>query len=255
MSPTLAVLRNEARLLRHDPVPSAVLVGMPLILMVLLSPAMESTLAAEGFPDAPGSAQSAPGMVCVFASFGIALVGFAIFREHGWRTWIRLRAACLPAPALIAGKLAMPAALLATQAVVLLGGAVLVLDLEASGSWLAVVLTAAAFGVVILFAGLAATAVAATVQQLNAMTNLGAMIAGGLGGGFVPVDSLPEWVQPLAPVSPVYWAMESYQTALLEGGGVADVAGELAALCGFAALFGAIGLWRLRLDRPKRTWS
>ena len=49
------MIRNELRLLRHDPVPAAVLVGMPLVLMTLLSDAMESTLATEGYPGAPGS--------------------------------------------------------------------------------------------------------------------------------------------------------------------------------------------------------
>jgi ABC-2 type transport system permease protein len=255
MRPATAVLRNEARLLRQDPVPFAVLIAMPLILMVLLSPALETTLAAEGFEGAPGAAQTAPGMACVFASFGIAIVGFTIFREHGWRTWIRLRAAGLPMAAVVAGKLAMPAALLGAQAVVLFGGAVLLLDLRASGSWPAVALTCAALAAVVLTAGLAATALVATVQQLNAITNVGAMIAGGLGGGFVPVDSLPEWIQPLAPLSPVYWAMQGYREALLEGGGVTDVAAELAVLLAFAGVCAVVALRRLRLDEPKRTWG
>ena len=85
--------------------------------------------------------------------------------------------------------------------------------------------------------------------------NVGAMLLGGLGGGFVPVDSLPEWVQPIAPISPVYWAMEGYQTAILEGGGVGDVLGPLAVLAAFTAAFAGIALWRFKLDAPKRTWG
>ena len=83
---------------------------MPLVLMTLLSDAMESTLAAEGHPGAPGSAQTVPGMACVFASFAIAVVGFAIFREHGWRTWPRLRAAGLSGRRLIGGQARGPGA-------------------------------------------------------------------------------------------------------------------------------------------------
>ena len=98
----MSIVRNELRLLRHDPVPAAVLVGMPIVLMTLLSDAMQSTLAVEGYDDAPGSLQTVPGMACVFASFAIAIVGFAIFREHGWRTWPRLRAAGLGGRALLA---------------------------------------------------------------------------------------------------------------------------------------------------------
>ena len=64
-----SIVRTELRLLRHDPVPAAVLVGMPLVLMTLLSDAMKSTLATEGYPGVAGSAQTVPGMACVFASF------------------------------------------------------------------------------------------------------------------------------------------------------------------------------------------
>ncbi|MBJ7329836.1 MAG: ABC transporter permease [Solirubrobacteraceae bacterium] len=248
-------MRTEGRLLRGDPVPAAVLVGMPVILMTLLSSALAATLAAEGYPGAPGSAQTVPGMACVFASFAVGIVGFGIFREHGWRTWSRLRAAGMGGRDLIVGKLAVPAGLLAAQHVVLFGFGVLFLDFAVSGSWLAIVLIAVAFGVMILLAGLAAVALLATVQQVNAVTNLGAMVAGGLGGGFVPVDALPEWVQPIAPISPVYWAMEGYNDAILEGGGVSDVLGPVGVLLGFAVVFGGLALWRLRLDVPKRTWG
>ena len=105
----MSIVRNELRLLRHDPVPAAVLVGMPLVLMTLLSDAMESTLADRGLPRARRAPRRpCPGMACVFASFAIAVVGFAIFREHGWRTWPRLRAAGLSGRRCSAGKLAVP---------------------------------------------------------------------------------------------------------------------------------------------------
>ncbi len=255
MSPWLAVLRTEGRLLRGDPVPAVVLIAMPVVLMALLSTALGATLAAEGHPGAPGSAQTVPGMACVFAFFGVGIVGFAVFREHGWRTWPRLRAAGAGGGDLVAGKLAVPALLLVGQHVVLFGIGVLFLDLVVEGSWAAVALTAAVYGAMVLLAGLAAVAVLSTVQQVNAVTNLGAMVAGGLGGGFVPVDALPEWVQPIAPISPVYWAMEAYNEVVLDGGGVGDIVGPLGVLAGFATVFGVVALRGLRGDAPKRTWG
>jgi ABC-2 type transport system permease protein len=87
------------------------------------------------------------------------------------------------------------------------------------------------------------------------VTNLGAMALGGLGGGFVPVESLPDWIEPVAPISPVYWAMKGYRSAILDGGGVGDVLGPLAVLVAFTAVFAGIALWRLELDAPKRTWG
>lgn len=255
MSPLRAIVRNELRILRHDPVPLVLLIGMPIVLMVLLSQSLGHVLLFEGYDDAPGSMHTAPGMACLFGFFSIAIVGFAIFREHGWRTWPRLRAAGAGGPALFAGKLAVPAGMLVLQHAVLFGFGVGFLGFKVNGAWLAVALLALAFALMILCAGLAAAALLGTVQQLNAVTNLGTMVLGGLGGALVPVRELPKWVQPIAPASPVNWAMEGYRDVILDGAGVADVLPSLAAMSGLAALLAAVALWRLRHDAPKRTWG
>jgi len=255
VSPLRAIVRNELRILRHDPVPLVLLIGMPIVLMVLLSQSLGHVLLFEGYDDTPGSMHTAPGMACLFGFFSIAIVGFAIFREHGWRTWPRLRAAGVGGPALFAGKLAVPAGMLVLQHAVLFGFGVGVLGFKVNGAWLAVALLALAFALMILCAGLAAAALLGTVQQLNAVTNLGTMVLGGLGGALVPVRELPKWVQPISPASPVNWAMEGYRDVILDGAGVADVLPSLAAMSGLALLLAAVALARLRHDAPKRTWG
>ena len=255
MSPLRAIVRNELRILRHDPVPLVLLIGMPIVLMVLLSQSLGHVLLFEGYDDTPGSMHTAPGMACLFGFFSIAIVGFAIFREHGWRTWPRLRAAGVGGPALFAGKLAVPAGMLVLQHAVLFGFGVGFLGFKVNGAWLAVALLALAFALMILCAGLAAAALLGTVQQLNAVTNLGTMVLGGLGGALVPVRELPKWVQPIAPASPVNWAMEGYRDVILDGAGVADILPSLAAMSALALLLVAVALWRLRNDAPKRTWG
>ncbi len=250
-----AVVRNELRLLRHDPVPAVLLLAMPMVLMALLAPALRLALVAEGYPNASGADQAVPGMVCVFSFFAVALVGFGLFREHGWRTWVRIRAAGIPSGQVLAGKLAVPAGLLALQHLLLFDYGLLFLGLRPTGSRLAVAAVSAAFAAAVLGLALAAAAALATIQQVNAVTNLGAMVLGGIGGGFVPVSVLPSWVRPVAPVSPTYWAMEGYRTAILDGGAVADVARPVVVLAVVAAAAGIFALSRLRLDDPKRTWG
>jgi len=249
-----AVARTELRLLRHDPVPAVILVAAPLVLMTLLAPALRAALLFQG-DDVAGSAQAVPGMACVFAIFAAGIVGFALFRDHGWHTWERLHASGTGPAAIMAGKLAVPAGLLALQAVVLFGVGVATLDLEVRGSWAAVALVAAAYGAAVLTGGLAVAALASTIQQVNAVTALAAMVLGGIGGGFVPADSLPEWVQPIAPVSPVWWAMEGYRGAIIDGEGVAAALVPVGVLLLVAAAFAAVAVARLRLDAPKRTWG
>ncbi len=253
-SGTRALLRNELRLLRRDPVPAAILVGMPLVLMVLLSRAVGGALLLEG-KFVPGSSQTVPGMACVFAGFGVAIAGFAFFREHGWRTWRRLRAAGLDGRSIAVAKLGVPAGLLIGQHVVLFAFGALFLDFVPAGPWIALAFVGAAFVVVVLAGALAAVALLSTVQQLNAVTNLATMALGGLGGGFVPVAVLPEWIQPIAPISPVYWAMLAYRRIVFEGGGIGDVLAPVAVLLAFAVALCGVAAWRLRLDEPKRTWG
>ncbi len=255
MSPVRAIVRNELRILRHDPVPLVLLIGMPMVLMALLSQSLGHVLLFEGYDDTPGSMHTAPGMACLFGFFSIAIVGFTLFREHGWQTWPRLRATGIGGGALLAGKLVVPALLLVLQHAVLFTFAIVALDFKVNGAWLAVVLLAFAFATMVLSAGLAAAAALSTVQQLNAVTNLGTMLLGGLGGALVPVRELPKWVQPFAPVSPVNWAMEGYRDTILDGGGVGDIILPLAAMAGLAVVLGGFALWRLRLDVPKRTWG
>jgi ABC-2 type transport system permease protein len=255
MSPLRAIIRNELRILRHDPVPLVLLIGMPIVLMALLSQSLGHVLLFEGYDDTPGSMHTAPGMACLFGFFSIAIVGFAIFREHGWRTWPRLRAAGVGGPALLAGKLVVPAGLLVLQHAVLFGFGLAFLGFKVNGQWLAVALLALAFATMVLSAGLAAAAALNTVQQLNAVTNLGTMLLGGLGGALVPVMELPKWVQPIAPVSPVNWAMSGYRETILDGGGVGDVMLPLGGMVALAVVLVAFALSRLRLDAPKRTWG
>ncbi len=237
--------------------PAAILVAMPIVLMALLSRSMDLPLAYEGF-NAPGSAQTVPGLACVFAFFCVGILGFGVFREHGWNTWTRLRLSGLSGPQLILGKLSLPVLMLGVQHVILFTVGYLTLGLRANGSWAAVAVVAVCFSLVVIAAGLLATAVLSTVQQLNAVTNLGGMIAGGLGGGFVPVSLLPDWVQPLAPGSPVKWAMDGYRTAFREyDTTVADVVEPCLVLLAFAAGFALVAVLVLRrgIDAPKRTWG
>lgn len=255
MSPALAIVRNELRILRHDPVPLVLLIGMPIVLMTLLSNSLGRVLLFEGYDDTPGSMHTAPGMACLFGFFSIAIVGFTIFREHGWRTWPRLRAAGVDGIPLLAGKLAVPAGLLVLQHVVVFGFGVLFLDFKVNGSVVAVALLAFSFAAMVLCGGLAAAAALGTVQQLNAVTNLGTMLLGGLGGALVPVRELPEWTHDIAPVSPVNWAMEGYRDVILDGKGVGDILLNLAGMWSLALVMAAFAVWRLRGTQSKQTWG
>ena len=57
-----------------------------------IAKAFAPAMAQLGVPNANGSEQVVPVTAVTFSFFLVGNVGFVIFREHGWHTWVRLRA-------------------------------------------------------------------------------------------------------------------------------------------------------------------
>jgi ABC-2 type transport system permease protein len=250
-----AVIRNDLRILRSDPAFLIALIAMPLIVMGFIKPAFQSALILAGNPDANGAEQVVPGTSVLFALFLVGNLGFGVFREHGWNTWERLRASPASTADLMAGKAVTPMVALLVQQTVLIGLGGLIFDLHVNGSALGMALVAVAFGLSLIGLGFLLLAITRTVMQLNAITNIGTMVLGGLGGAITPISSLPDWARHLAPAVPSYWAMRGYQTVILDGGGVSDVLGSVGALLAFAIGFGLVAALRFRAEETKLSWA
>jgi ABC-2 type transport system permease protein len=91
-------------------------------------------------------------------------------------------------------------------------------------------------------------AVARTESQIGAMSAVVLWIMGVLGGSFVPLYFLENFLGPLPRIVPHYWANRAFNDLMIRGLGLADVVVELAVLFGFTGLFFALGLWRFDFD-------
>ncbi|MEZ5321902.1 MAG: ABC transporter permease [Microthrixaceae bacterium] len=247
-----AIARHDARILRNDPVFVVVFTIMPIAYMAF-------TRGAFGLVDAKGSggngaAQVVPGGAVLFSGFLVGNLGFAVFREHGWHTWERLRATALDTTELMVGKSIVPTATLVFQLAVLLGLGTLLFDLEVAGSWFAFLTVAALLTVMEVTLGFMLLAVCRSVLQLNALTNLGAMLLSGLGGALTPVQTLPTWAQHLAPATPAYWAMRGFRSTV-DGGGFAEIAAPAAVLLGFSLTFALIAAKAFSVEAAKVSWE
>lgn len=251
LRPSLAIGRHHLRVLRRDPMPVTILVGMPLAVMAFIQPALRFFVTAEGYPDATGAEQAVPGMAVLFAFFLPAFVGFGIFHEHGWGTWDRLRASPASSWQIIIGKVLVPAAAAVLQQAVLFGAGVVLFGLRIRGSVAALAVVIAALACCLVALGVVTASLCRTVQQVNAIGNLSAMVFGGVGGALVPVSLLPAWAQAVAPVTPTYWAMRGFRSVILDGAGVTGVLLPAAVLLAFAAALTLLALWRLRFDQVK----
>lgn len=256
-----ALASLDLRILRHDPAFLIVFTVMPLLFMAFNRQVMGSALLVTG--DVPpgadltevGARFLVPGSTVLFSGFLVGNIGFGVFREHGWGTWERLRASVLSPMELMLGKAVVPALTTAFQLTVLLGGGALLFGMGLEGSVVAYVLVALALGLVQISLGFMLLSLCRSVMQLNAITNAGAMLLGGLGGALTPIEMLPGWAQAVAPAAPTYWAMEGFRTVTMESGGLGDVARPVGVMLVFAAVFLAVAVNRFQVEETKVSWA
>jgi ABC-2 type transport system permease protein len=232
-----------------------VFIGMPLILMPIMKPAFQSTLVQNGHPRANGAEQAVPGMAVLFGSFLVAYVGFVFFREHGWATWERLRATPAHAVEIIIGKGAPPLLLGVVQLVVLFALGRVLFGLQIRGSLLGLVIVGVALSICLVTLGLALVSVTQTIQQLNALAYLGAMVFAGVGGALVPLSALPGWARSLGPGTPTYWAMRAFRSILLDGEGLGGALLPAGVLLAFSFAFVLVAAARFSTEEAKVFWA
>lgn len=251
LSRASVIARHELRLLRADPAFFLIFTTMPLVVMAFIKPAFRFALEAEGQRGVNGAEQAVPGVSVMFSLFLVGNVGFSFFREHGWGSWERLRASFASPAEIMAGKVVVPLLQAAVQLLVLFGVGGLVYGLEVRGSIAGLALVAAAFCIALVSIGLALLAVCRSVMQLNALSNLGAMVLAGIGGALAPATALPGWARAVAPGVPSYWAMRGFRSVILDNGGLGEVVLPVVILLGFALAALVVAAQRFRFDETK----
>jgi ABC-2 type transport system permease protein len=246
MRRSLAILKNELRILRRDPSWLILIFVIPLILVGLMRGGLQFILALSGHPGASGADFSVPAEAVTFVFYLPGLIGLSFLREHGWGTWDRLRASGTSSSQILVGKVLPIVVLGLAQMVVVFGVGTSVYGLRIRGSALGVALIASTLVLTVVAMGLAITALVRTVQQLNAVSNIMPVALGALGGALMPLATLPAWVHRVAPATPQYWAMRGFDGLILDGGGFRSALLPAVMLLGFAATFATVATLGLR---------
>jgi ABC-2 type transport system permease protein len=249
-SRSLSLARHSIKLYLSDPAPLVVFLLMPLGLMAFFCPASKALLQAQGYLGATGAEQAVPGMTIMFSFMLMGVIGIQFYREHGWGTWDRLRIAS-GGFAIILGKIFPGLLLLLCQtAIVFVAGGAL-FGLHVSGSVPGLLVVFLAFALSTMAMTMAFIAWCRTLDQLNVLANLAAMIFSGLGGAFAPVDSLPAWAGKIAVASPAYWALQGMRGIILDGQGFAFGLQAAVVLMGFCILFSILTGIRFNMKEVK----
>jgi ABC-2 type transport system permease protein len=255
LSAVSAIARQELRIFRRDPTYLIITTAMPLIVIPVLKSTVAVSLRVQGFGQATGAEQVVPGQAVVFSFFLVGGVGFSFFREHGWHTWERLRASAATPSEIIAGKAIPWTALGMVQLAAVFIFGWIAYDLDLGAQPIALVGISLLYIITLVVLGIALVAVLSKMQQVNAVSNLGAIVFGAIGGAFVGISQLPGWLQPVAPVTPTYWIMRGYRSIFLGEDSAGALLFPAAILLGFAALFAAVALLRFRFDEAKLSWA
>ncbi len=251
---SVAITRNEVRVLRRDPSPLIFVLAVPILVTYILRDGIGAILQVQGYHGVSGADFAVPAEAVTFIFFIPAFIGFSFFREHGWATWDRLRASSATSSEILIGKV-LPMCILG---VIQLGVVFLVgvgLGLHVRGSTVGVALVAASLVLCVGTLGLATIAVFKTMGQVNAFGNVGSVALAGLGGALMPLAVLPGWVHRIAPATPQYWAMRGFNSLILDGDRLRAALLPAGVLTAFAAGFTLIALWRLRFSDTKRSWA
>lgn len=246
MRRSLVIAGNELRILRRDPAWLVLVLLIPVILVGLMRGGVRFILVLTGHPGASGADFSVPAQAVTFVFYLPGLIGLSFLREHGWATWIRLRASGTPRAQVLLGKILPVLVLGLLQMLVIFGVGTAAYGLRVKGSAWGVVLIASAVVITAVAMGMAITATVRTVQQLNAIGNIAPVGLGALGGALMPLFTLPTWVHHVAPVTPQYWAMRGFDGLILEGQGIGSAVLPTAILLGFALAFTLVAVVGLR---------
>ena len=222
----------------------------PLIEVVQTIPSQEGER--EEVPDLGLVAVSGIAVLFVFATAQVT--ARSIYDEKKVGSFRRLLAAPMSKASLLSGKMLPNIVVGMIQFTVIFAFGILGLNLLGLSSAslgnnpLAVVLVCLIICLCSTAFGILLAAIARTENQIGGLSSLAVWGLGIVGGAFIPVFILDQFLGPVVKFIPQYWANRALSSLMLRGLGLADVALEIAVLLGFTAIFFLIGLWRFDFD-------
>jgi ABC-2 type transport system permease protein len=234
------------RLVVTDPMATILMVIIPLVFVAFLKPMVQAQLVASGHVGATGAEAAVPGLAMMFAFLLLQNVVMLFFREYAWGTWDRVRASGATGAELIVGKAGPLVAVVALQIATVLAVSTLLFGYRANGSLIALALLIIAAGVAVVSFGVLMVALFRTLDMAMGVGNTLGMLMAGLGGALAPTQTLPQWTQALAHITPAYWAIDGMTRVSLDRAGIADIGGALAAVAAFSAVCLVIAAARFR---------
>jgi ABC-2 type transport system permease protein len=192
--------------------------------------------------------QTAPGMMLQFAFAGLLTAAQVLVNERKSRCLPRLITTSVARVEILLGHYLALFILIFAQLALLIAFGQILLKLDYLRLPIGTLAVAAAAAACVAALGLLIGALARSDDQAIIFAMIPMMLFAALGGAWVPLETTGAAFQAVGRLSPVAWAMDGFKTILTTGLGPGALALPVAALLGFALLFGGLAVWKFRTE-------
>ncbi|HEY3806713.1 MAG TPA: ABC transporter permease [Kofleriaceae bacterium] len=200
--------------------------------------------------DISGFQVTVPGNAVLFGFFIAMAVAISFASERHTGTWRRLLASPVPRWQALLGKLFPYFLISIVQLAFLFGIGAAVFHMRVAGSVAALALVSLAVSLCAVSFGMLVASFGGTEKQIGSIVPVVLLVMGLIGGCMFPRILMPPAMKQIGLAVPHSWALDAYTDLLIRTGtGIAQVATPIAAIVGFAVVFGGLGLWRFRFER------
>jgi ABC-2 type transport system permease protein len=191
--------------------------------------------------------QIVPGYAIFFSLFGLNAAAATILQEKEDGTFRRLLIAPIQRYALLGGKLLAQFILTLAQLLILFLFGYFVLKMHI-GSWPTIILLLIGASFATTGLGILLVSVIKTRRQLNPIVTLVTLITAAIGGSWWPLFLEPMWMQQIAKLGIVAWAMEGLNNTMIYGKGFLVVLPDILGLLAYGAICFVIALRLFRFQ-------
>jgi len=195
-----------------------------------------------------GMAHSFAGMAVQFILFMGMDAGLIVLAQRRTGLWKRLQAAPISRFLIIGSRAASATIIAVLILLVVFGFARVVFQVHVEGSLAGFVGVCVALGLMTAAFGLLVAVLGKTPEATRGLAILVTLILVMVSGAWVPAFFFPRWLQQASFAVPTRWAVDGLDAVIWRGLGFSAALGPIAAMLGFALLFGGIAVWRFRWE-------
>lgn len=193
-------------------------------------------------------AHSFAGMGIQFLLFAAIDLGMGILLERERGLWKRFRSAPISRLTMLGAKAISGTVLTLLTLVVSFAFAIAVFGVRIQGSVLGFFSVAISCSIMAATFGLLVSALGRTSAATRRVATLAVLVMVMLGGAWVPSFIFPAWLQQLTLIVPARWAVDGLDAMTWRGLGLQAAIAPTLVLLLFAAIFGALTVWRFRWE-------